>query len=101
MNTSIFEILRRPVVTEKSNYQASKLHQYVFEVVSSATRENVKTAVETAFDVNVVRVNIVNLPAKAGRSSKTRRLVVRKPGFKKAIVTLKEGQTIPIFEGVG
>jgi large subunit ribosomal protein L23 len=101
MKSSIFEVLRRPVVTEKSNYQASKLRQYVFEVVSDATRENVKTAVETAFDVDVVRVNIINLPAKSARSSKTRRLTIRKAGVKKAIVTLKEGQTIPIFEGVG
>ncbi len=101
MKASIFEVLRRPVVTEKSNYQASKLHQYVFEVVSDATRENVKTAVETAFDVDVVRVNIVNLPAKSTKNSKTRRLTIRKPSVKKAIVTLREGQTIPIFEGVG
>ena len=101
MKASIFEVLRRPVVTEKSNYQASKLRQYVFEVVSDATRENVKTAVETAFDVDVVRVNIVNLPAKSTKSSKTHRLSIRKPGVKKAIVTLQEGQTIPIFEGVG
>lgn len=101
MKASIFEVLRRPVVTEKSNYQASKLHQYVFEVVSDATRENVKTAVETAFDVDVVRVNIINLPAKSTKSSKTRRLTIRKPSVKKAIVTLREGQTIPIFEGVG
>ena len=101
MKSSIFEVLRRPVVTEKSNYQASKLHQYVFEVVADATRENVKTAVETAFDVDVVRVNIINLPAKSTKSSKTRRLTIRKPSVKKAIVTLQEGQTIPIFEGVG
>jgi len=67
MKSSIFEVLRRPVVTEKSNYQASKLRQYVFEVVSDCTRENVKTAVETAFDVDVVRVNIINLRPRAAR----------------------------------
>jgi ribosomal protein L23 len=47
-----------------------------------------------------VRVNIINLPAKAHRNSRTRRLVVRNSGFKKAIVTLKEGDRIPVFEGV-
>ena len=67
MNSSVFDILRRPVITEKSNYQATKLHQYVFEVASFATRDQVKSAVETAFDVDVVRVNIINLPAKSGR----------------------------------
>ncbi|MGV8049928.1 MAG: 50S ribosomal protein L23 [Anaerolineaceae bacterium] len=100
MNNNVFEILRRPVVTEKSNYQASKLHQYVFEVASYATREMVKTAVETAFDVDVVRVNIINLPAKAHRNSRTRRLALRSGGYKKAIVTLIPEDRIPIFEGV-
>ena len=56
MSISVFDILRRPVVTEKSNYLASKLGQYVFEVKSDVTREQVKTAVGTAFDVDVVRV---------------------------------------------
>ncbi|MEA4929979.1 MAG: 50S ribosomal protein L23 [Anaerolineaceae bacterium] len=100
MSTTVFDILRRPVVTEKSNYLASKLNQYVFEVASFATREQVKTAIETAFDVNVERVNIINLPAKAHRNSRTRRLAVRASGYKKAIVTLKQGESIPVFEGV-
>lgn len=100
MNSTVFDVLRRPVVTEKSNYQASKLHQYVFEVASNATREMVKTAVETAFDVDVIRVNIINLPAKATRNSRTRRLAVRSGGYKKAIVTLKPEDRIPVFEGV-
>ncbi|MEL7626816.1 MAG: 50S ribosomal protein L23 [Anaerolineaceae bacterium] len=100
MSISVFDILRRPVVTEKSNYLANKLNQYVFEVNSDVTREQVKTAVETAFDVDVVRVNIISLPAKAHRSSRTRQLAIRKSGYKKAIVTLKQGDTIPVFEGV-
>jgi large subunit ribosomal protein L23 len=100
MNSNIFDILRRPVVTEKSNFMAGKLHQYVFEVSSAATREQVKTAIETAFDVDVVRINVINLPAKTKRNSRNRRLVVRVPGYKKAIVTLKEGDRIPVFEGV-
>ena len=100
MSTTVFDILRRPVVTEKSNFLASKLNQYVFEVASFATREQVKTAIETAFDVNVERVNIINLPAKAHRNSRTRRLALRSNGYKKAIVTLKPGESIPVFEGV-
>ena len=100
MSTTVFDILRRPVVTEKSNFLASKLNQYVFEVASFATREQVKTAIETAFDVNVERVNIINLPAKAHRNSRTRRLALRTNGYKKAIVTLKPGESIPVFEGV-
>ena len=98
--TTIYDVLRRPLVTEKSSYQSSKLGQYSFEVVESATRTMVKDAVETMFDVTVERVNIINVAAKRGRRTRSRRLLVRKPGYKKAIVTLVEGQTLEIFEGV-
>ena len=98
--TTIYDVLRRPLVTEKSSHQSSKLGQYSFEVVGSATRTMVKDAVETMFDVTVERVNIINVAAKRGRRTRSRRLLVRKPGYKKAIVTLVEGQTLEIFEGV-
>ena len=98
--STIYEVLRRPLVTEKSNYQASSLHQYVFEVAKDATRTLVKDAVETLFDVEVVRVNVINVPAKQSRRSKSRRLIIRRPGYKKAIVTLAPEDRIPIFEGV-
>lgn len=98
--TTIYDVLRRPLVTEKSNYQSGKLQQYTFEVAEVATRTMVKDAIESIFDVNVERVNIMNVAAKRSRRSKSRRLLVRKPGFKKAIVTLAEGQTLGIFEGV-
>ena len=97
---TIYDVLLRTLVTEKSSYQSSKLGQYSFEVVESATRTMVKDAVETMFDVTVERVNIINVPAKRGRRSRSRRLLVRKPGYKKAIVTLAEGQTLEIFGGV-
>ncbi len=98
--TTIYDVLRRPLVTEKSSYQSGKLGQYTFEVAKDATRTLVKDAIETMFDVKVTRVNILNTSAKRGRRAKSRRLLVRKPGFKKAIVTLAEGQTLEIFEGV-
>jgi large subunit ribosomal protein L23 len=97
--TTIYDVIRRPLVTEKSNYQSNKLHQYTFEVISGATRTLVKDALETLFDVKVVSVNIMNTAAKRGRR-RNRRLLVRDPGFKKAIVTLAEGSTLEIFEGV-
>jgi large subunit ribosomal protein L23 len=96
----IHEVLRRPLVTEKTSRQSGKLSQYSFEVARDATRTMVKDAVETMFDVEVVRVNVLNTPAKRGRRARSRRLLVRKSGFKKAIVTLAEGQTLEIFEGV-
>ncbi|MCR4405466.1 MAG: 50S ribosomal protein L23 [Anaerolineae bacterium] len=93
-----YEILRRPVLTEKSNLQADYLGQYTFEVDRRANKHQVKKAVEEVFNVQVVAVNIVNMPAKMGRYG--RRRVVRIPAWKKAIVTLAPGQRIEIFEGV-
>ena len=98
--STIYDVLRRPLVTEKSNYLNSKLHQFVFEVSSDANRTLVKDAVETLFDVTVLRVNMINVPAKRTRRAKSRRLAVRDSGFKKAIVTLAPEDQIPFFEGV-
>ena len=98
--TTIFEILRRPLVTEKTNYQVNDLHQYVFEVDINATRSMIKDAVQTLFDVKVVRVNVINAPAKRTRRAKSRRLLIRSAGYKKAIITLAPDNRIPIFEGV-
>ncbi len=95
-----FDILKRPLVTEKSNYLATKLHQYLFEVPDSASRTTVKDAVEKAFNVKVLRVNIINLPGKQSRNARNRRLHMRKSGYKKAVVTLSPEDRIPLFEGV-
>ena len=98
--TTIYDVLRRPLVTEKSNYQVGKLNQYTFEVSDSATKTLVKDAIETLFEVNVQKVNIINTAAKRGRRARSRRLLVRRPGYKKAVITLAAGQTLEIFEGV-
>ena len=97
---TVYDVLRRPVVTEKSNFQSAKLGQYAFEVAGKATKAQIKEAVETLFDVQVVRVNVLNAPSKKGRRGRGRRLLVRNPGYKKAIVTLAKGQTIDVLEGV-
>ena len=98
--STIYEVLRRPLVTEKSNYQSSSLHQYVFEVADNATRTMVKDAIEQLFDVTVVRVNVINVPAKRSRKSKSRRWVISRKSYKKAIITLAAEDRLPIFEGV-
>jgi large subunit ribosomal protein L23 len=97
---TIYNVLRRPIFTEKSSYQSGKLHQYVFEVTHDATKGLVKDAIETLFDVDVMRVNIISLPAKRSRRWKNRRLLVRRAGYKKAVVSLAPGDTIEAFEGV-
>ena len=98
--STIYDVLRRPLVTEKSNYQVSKLHQYVFEVADNATRTMVKDAVEKLFEVNVVRVNIINVPAKRTRRatqpplSSTRQRIQEShcyPGNRRRIPILRRG----------
>ncbi len=98
--TSTYDILRKPIITEKSSYQSSELNQYVFEVHQKATKAQIKEAVETLFDVTVLRVNVVNVPAKRSRRARSRRVLVRRPGLKKAIITLAAGDSIDVFEGV-
>jgi len=100
MKKSIFDIIRRPIITEKSNYLSSNMNQYVFEVDTKATKTAIKDAVETVFDVKVDRVNVMIVPAKQARNMRNRRMRTRTNAYKKAIVTLAEGERIPIFEGV-
>lgn len=93
------EIIRRPVVTEKSNFLADLHNQYTFVVDSRANKLQIKQAIELAWpDVSVEKVRVVNMPAK--RARRLRRVSVRKPGWKKAIVTLEPGDSIDLFEGV-
>jgi large subunit ribosomal protein L23 len=99
--TTIFDVLKRPIVTEKTAYQSSVLNQYAFEVDSRANKQQIKEAVETLFDVTVERVNVMIQPAKVGRSLRNRRQQIRRSAYKKAIVTLKAGDRIDVFEGVG
>ncbi|MGD2156411.1 MAG: 50S ribosomal protein L23 [Anaerolineales bacterium] len=98
--TTIYNVLRRPILTEKSSHQLGKLQQYVFEVDPKATKSMIKDAVEILFDVAVLRVNVMNMPAKRSRRLQSRRVLVRRSAYKKAIVTLAPGETIPVFEGV-
>jgi large subunit ribosomal protein L23 len=92
-------IIRRPVVTEKSNYLADLQNQYTFVVDSRANKLQIKQAVELAWaDVTVDKVRVANMPAK--RSRRWRAISTRKSGWKKAIVTLAPGDHIDLFEGV-
>jgi large subunit ribosomal protein L23 len=93
----VHEVIKRPVDTEKTRYQAED-GKYTFEVDLRANKHQVQEAVEQIFDVEVLSVNIINMPAKRGRYG--RRIVTRKPAWKKAIVTLAPGERIDIFEGV-
>jgi large subunit ribosomal protein L23 len=98
--TTIYDVLRRPLLTEKSSHQFGKLGQYAFEVAPDATKSMIKEAVEVLFDVTVERVNVMNVPAKRTRRAQSRRVAVRRSGYKKALVTLAPGDRIDVFEGV-
>lgn len=92
------EVLRRPVITEKSNFLADVNKQYTFVVHPNANKLQVKQAVELAWpNVRVGKVRIANMPPK--RARRVRRMMIRKPSWKKAIVTLDQGR-IDLFEGV-
>lgn len=92
----LYEVLRRPLVTEKgATLQAQG--KYLFEVAKVANKNQVKQAVEKAFDVQVTAVNMVSVPGKTRRMG---RRVFKTPSWKKAIVTLKPGDKIELFEGV-
>ena len=92
----LYEVLKRPIVTEKTTLQGDE-GRYTFEVDVRANKHQVKEAVEKIFDVNVVSVNIINMPGKVHRYGPH----VSKPHrWKKATVRLAEGQSIGFFEGV-
>lgn len=97
---SLYDVLRRPLITEKTNYMNGDLRQYVFEVSQDASKGLIKDAVETIFKVKVMRVNVINMPAKKKRNLRSRRVTTRRTGYKKAIITLAPGDSIPVFEGV-
>ncbi len=82
-------------MTEKSNQLSSNFGQYVFEVDDDANRHAIRRAVEKAFNVSVTRVNVMNVKPKKKRNLRNGRYG-RSSGFKKAIVTLKEGDKIEI-----
>lgn len=88
-------VLRRPIVTEKSTLLGEQ-GRYVFEVDSGASKHDIAKAVEWAFDVKVVKVNTLTVPGKVKRYG---RRPSKQPDWKKAIVSLQAGDSIQLFEG--
>lgn len=91
----IYDVLRRPVISEKQAIMTDELNQYVFEVADNANKIQIKEAVEVIFDVEVVKVNTMVVPAKRGRRG--RNWYLRSRQWKKAIVTLAADQKIELF----
>ncbi|MGH2366110.1 MAG: 50S ribosomal protein L23 [Chloroflexota bacterium] len=95
---NVWDVLRRPVITEKGTDRQSTLNQFTFEVDPVANKNQVKQAVELAFKVHVTAVHTMNVRGKMRRVGKHKGLTAN---WKKAIVTVQSGQTITdFFEGV-
>ncbi len=92
----LYDKILSPVVTEKST-NLSELNKIVFEVPDGANKKNLKKNIEKIFKVNVTKINIIN---KQNRIKVTRGRKVKVSGYKKAIITLKKGQSIDLTTGI-
>jgi len=93
----LYQVIRRPVVTEKSETAAAQ-NRVVFEVDPRATKHQIRRAVEKVFNVKVVSVHTLRLAGKRRRVM--RGYAIKRGSLKKAVVTLAEGHRIDFFEGV-
>ena len=92
----LFDKIIAPVVTEKST-NISEQNKIIFKVPVKANKKNLKKSIEKIFKVNVTKVNIIN---KKSRIKVTRGKKIKVKGYKKAIITLKKGQTIDLTTGI-
>ena len=92
----LYDKILIPLVTEKST-NLSEQNKVVFKVPSKSNKKNIKNNIEKIFKVNVTKVNIIN---KQNRTKLTRGRKVKVSGFKKAIITLKKGQSIDLTTGI-
>lgn len=93
---NVYEVIKRPIVTEKSTVQKEQSNQVSFEVDRRANKIEIKQAVEKLFKVDVVTVNTMTIKGKIKRMG---RFSGKRSDWKKAIVTLKEGQKLSFLEG--
>ncbi len=97
MKKDIFNIIKYPITTEKGTSLNNKNNQYTFVVHQKADKLEIKNAIQKIFNVHVTKVNVLKMP---GRLKRFKRSLVKVSGYKKAIITLQEGNKINIFEGV-
>jgi large subunit ribosomal protein L23 len=94
---NLHDVIKQPLVTEKSNIAKEEINIATFRVDPEATKHDIRRAVEALFEVRVTKVRTMRQPGKKKRVGKQ---TGRRPAWKKAIVELAEGQTIEFFEGV-
>ena len=97
----VTEILIKPILTEKANAQQESLRRYAFKVNRRANKLEIKNAVEQFYGVNVLEVNTLVVPGKnKTRSTKSGIISDIKSGYKKALVTVAEGETIDLYASI-
>lgn len=96
MKFNYLDTIIAPAITEKAT-SLSEFNKIVFKVHSGASKNSIKKSVEKIFKVNVIKVNTINLK---GKTKLVRGKKTKKPGYKKAIVTLKKGQNIDLSTGI-
>lgn len=95
------EVLIKPILTEKANAQQEKLRRYAFKVSRKANKLEIKKAVESFYGVTVINVNTAVAPGKnKSRFTKAGVISGRKPAYKKAFVTVSEGETIDLYSAI-
>lgn len=95
------EVLIKPILTEKANNQQEKLRRYAFRVAKAANKLEIKKAVESFYGVTVVDVNTLVVPAKSKfRYTKAGYVAGKKPPYKKALVTVAEGEEIDLYSNI-
>jgi large subunit ribosomal protein L23 len=95
------DVLIKPILSEKANAQQDKLRRYSFRVAKKANKLEIKKAIESFYGVNVVDVNTVVVPGKnKTRFTKAGFISGQKPGYKKAVVTVAEGDTIDLYSNI-
>lgn len=97
----VTEVLIKPILTEKANAQQESLRRYAFKVNRRANKLEIKTAIEQFYGVNVLEVNTLVVPGKnKTRSTKSGVISGVKSGYKKALVTVAEGETIDLYASI-
>jgi large subunit ribosomal protein L23 len=93
---NLADLVLKPIITEKATLLLEQ-NKYVFDVLPKATKPEIKAAIESLFEVKVIGVNTIRPPRKKRRVGK---FIGHKPLYKRAIITLEEGNSIPLFPDV-
>lgn len=93
----LYAIIKKPIITERSAHLKDRYNKIIFQVDGNANKGDIKKAVERIFNVKVIDINTMNVKGKVKRFG---RIFGKRPDWKKAVITLKEGDKIEVLEGI-